>query len=308
MPKVQSFDHEKGGHSRRGRRTSSSLAEINVVPLVDVMLVLLIIFMVTAPMMQRGLEIQLPVARRGQPISAEPVYVTLPLSYRKDKRVSIGPLGQGRTGVDRRARRARAPGARVAADQAGLSPHGRRRDRAGISQRDRQAEGRRRRSHRPRRVGCTREWAISAEASGAMGPASEAHAGGRGPRIKHGSGRQRHSQSRKREPGGLKKTAAISLAAHAAAIAVILMIPSVMPRAAQQPRVIMNISLGGIARAEDRRHADDWRAGRFRPRCRRPIRRSRKASLPSRDGDAAEDDAARSEAEAAHATEADCVV
>jgi biopolymer transport protein TolR len=94
MPKVQSFDHEKGGHSRRGRRTSTSLAEINVVPLVDVMLVLLIIFMVTAPMMQRGLEIQLPVARRGQAISAEPVYVTVPLSYRKDRRVAIGPLGK----------------------------------------------------------------------------------------------------------------------------------------------------------------------------------------------------------------------
>jgi TonB family protein len=52
-------------------------------------------------------------------------------------------------------------------------------------------------------------------------------------------------QSRKREPGGLKKTAAISLAAHLAAIVVILIVPSVMPRAAQQPRVIMNISLGG---------------------------------------------------------------
>ena len=51
-------------------------------------------------------------------------------------------------------------------------------------------------------------------------------------------------QSRKREPGGLKKTAAISLAAHAAAIAAILMIPSVTPRAAQ-PRVVMSISLGG---------------------------------------------------------------
>ena len=94
MPKVQSVDHEKGGHSRRGRRTATSLAEINVVPLVDVMLVLLIIFMVTAPMMQRGVEIQLPVARRGQNISAEPVFVTLPLSYRKDKRVLIGPEGK----------------------------------------------------------------------------------------------------------------------------------------------------------------------------------------------------------------------
>ena len=94
MPKVQSFDHEKGGHSRRTRRTTSSLAEINVVPLVDVMLVLLIIFMVTAPMMQRGVEIKLPVARRGQAISAEPVFVTLPLSYRKDQRVLIGPDGK----------------------------------------------------------------------------------------------------------------------------------------------------------------------------------------------------------------------
>jgi biopolymer transport protein ExbD len=94
MPKVQSFDHEKGGHSRRARRTTTSLAEINVVPLVDVMLVLLIIFMVTAPMMQRGVEIKLPVARRGTPISAEPVFVTLPMSYRTDQRVLIGPDGK----------------------------------------------------------------------------------------------------------------------------------------------------------------------------------------------------------------------
>src|SRR5262245_42923217 len=94
MPKVQSFDHEKGGHSRRGRRTSTSLAEINVVPLVDVMLVLLIIVMVTAPMMQKGVEVQLPVAKRGTSISAEPVFVTLSLSYRKDQRVFIGPEGK----------------------------------------------------------------------------------------------------------------------------------------------------------------------------------------------------------------------
>ena len=52
-------------------------------------------------------------------------------------------------------------------------------------------------------------------------------------------------QSRMREPGGLGKTAAISLAAHAAVIAVILIVPTVMPRAAQRPRVVMNISLGG---------------------------------------------------------------
>ena len=52
-------------------------------------------------------------------------------------------------------------------------------------------------------------------------------------------------QSRKREPGGLKKTAVISLAVHAVAIVIILMIPSVMPRAAQPPRIMMSISLGG---------------------------------------------------------------
>src|SRR5207342_2884538 len=94
MPKLGPVSASASGRAGRGRRTSTSLAEINVVPLVDVMLVLLIIFMVTAPMMQRGLEIQLPVARRGTPITAEPVYVTLPLSYRKDKRVAIGPLGK----------------------------------------------------------------------------------------------------------------------------------------------------------------------------------------------------------------------
>ncbi len=48
-----------------GARVSTSLAEINVVPLVDVMLVLLIIFMVTAPMMQQGLQVNLPQARRA---------------------------------------------------------------------------------------------------------------------------------------------------------------------------------------------------------------------------------------------------
>jgi len=41
-------------------RTSTSLSEINVTPLVDVMLVLLIIFMVTAPMLQTGIDVELP--------------------------------------------------------------------------------------------------------------------------------------------------------------------------------------------------------------------------------------------------------
>ena len=56
MPKVLTAS-PSGGRGARGRRTSTALSEINVIPLVDVMLVLLIIFMVTAPMLQRGVEV-----------------------------------------------------------------------------------------------------------------------------------------------------------------------------------------------------------------------------------------------------------
>jgi biopolymer transport protein ExbD len=91
MPKVQAVSHDSGGGRRgRGPRVITSLAEINVVPLVDVMLVLLIIFMVTAPMMQRGIDVKLPTSRRAAPISSEPLFVTVPLSYRTDRRVRLG--------------------------------------------------------------------------------------------------------------------------------------------------------------------------------------------------------------------------
>ena len=46
----------------RSRRSASMLGEINVTPLVDVVLVLLLVFMVTAPMMSRGIDVSLPVA------------------------------------------------------------------------------------------------------------------------------------------------------------------------------------------------------------------------------------------------------
>ena len=68
---------------------SSSLSEINVVPLVDVMLVLLIIFMVTAPMMQQGLAVNLPTSRRASPISAQPIYVTVPAVFSKTQRLML---------------------------------------------------------------------------------------------------------------------------------------------------------------------------------------------------------------------------
>jgi biopolymer transport protein ExbD len=68
----------------------SSLAEINVVPLVDVMLVLLVIFMVTAPMLQRGLDVNLPVARRAPQITGERIFISVPLEYRRTRVVYIG--------------------------------------------------------------------------------------------------------------------------------------------------------------------------------------------------------------------------
>ena len=48
----------------RSRRSGSMLGEINVTPLVDVVLVLLLVFMVTAPMMSRGIDVSLPVANQ----------------------------------------------------------------------------------------------------------------------------------------------------------------------------------------------------------------------------------------------------
>jgi biopolymer transport protein TolR len=79
-----------GGPARvRGRRVSTSLAEINVVPLVDVMLVLLIIFMVTAPLIQRGIDVNLPTAVRANPIQGERIFINMPAAYRKDHLVYL---------------------------------------------------------------------------------------------------------------------------------------------------------------------------------------------------------------------------
>ena len=90
MPKVHPSGGGNGGRRGRGARVATSLSEINVVPLVDVMLVLLIIFMVTAPMMQQGLQVNLPQARRSDPVNAQPVYVTIPADFRQTRVVQIG--------------------------------------------------------------------------------------------------------------------------------------------------------------------------------------------------------------------------
>ena len=63
--------------------TQTSLADINVTPFVDVMLVLLVIFMVTAPLLESGIEVDLPKTRTVRVISQERVVITI------DKRQTI---------------------------------------------------------------------------------------------------------------------------------------------------------------------------------------------------------------------------
>jgi biopolymer transport protein TolR len=67
-------------------RTQTSLSDINITPLVDVVLVLLIIFMVTAPVLQSGIEVNVPKTRSVKEITEE----RLVISINKDQRVFLG--------------------------------------------------------------------------------------------------------------------------------------------------------------------------------------------------------------------------
>lgn len=67
-------------------RTQTALAEINVTPLVDVVLVLLIIFMVTAPVLQSGIEVNVPHTRTVKEITEE----RLVISIDKSQKVFLG--------------------------------------------------------------------------------------------------------------------------------------------------------------------------------------------------------------------------
>jgi biopolymer transport protein TolR len=67
-------------------RTQTALADINITPLVDVVLVLLIIFMVTAPVLQSGIEVNVPKTRTVKEITEERTVITI----NKDQRVFLG--------------------------------------------------------------------------------------------------------------------------------------------------------------------------------------------------------------------------
>jgi biopolymer transport protein TolR len=74
-------------YPKAGNGIYRPLAEINVTPLVDVMLVLLIIFMVTAPMLASGMKVNLPQAKQVQPLEPKaPIIITIG----KDSSLSLG--------------------------------------------------------------------------------------------------------------------------------------------------------------------------------------------------------------------------
>ncbi len=67
-------------------RTQTSLAEINVTPLVDVVLVLLIIFMITAPVLQSGIDVSVPKTRTVKEITQQRLVLTI----NRDQQVFLG--------------------------------------------------------------------------------------------------------------------------------------------------------------------------------------------------------------------------
>ncbi|MBK51568.1 MAG: protein TolR [Gammaproteobacteria bacterium] len=82
------------------RKKRKPVAEINVVPYIDVMLVLLIVFMVTAPMLEQGIEVDLPQAN-NEPLDIDENIATLIVSTTAagDYFLSIGATGEERQAV-----------------------------------------------------------------------------------------------------------------------------------------------------------------------------------------------------------------
>jgi len=80
------------------QRNGATIAQINVTPLVDVMLVLLVIFMVTAPIILQGVQVNLPAARSSAiPGTEEHLVVTVAKNgkiYLNDNAMSLGEIGE----------------------------------------------------------------------------------------------------------------------------------------------------------------------------------------------------------------------
>jgi biopolymer transport protein ExbD/biopolymer transport protein TolR len=85
-----------GGAGRGRSRGMSSLAEINIVPLVDVVLVLLVIFMLTAHVMEFGMEVEVPKVNQVRNSAQELPVVTITKTgalYLNDKEIKLLELG-----------------------------------------------------------------------------------------------------------------------------------------------------------------------------------------------------------------------
>jgi len=84
-------------------REGTTISQINVTPLVDVMLVLLVIFMVTAPIIQQGVQVNLPQTKASAIVgSEEPLLVTVAKDgkiYLNDNVVSLADLGTKLTAI-----------------------------------------------------------------------------------------------------------------------------------------------------------------------------------------------------------------
>ncbi len=88
------------------RQTATSLSEINIVPFVDVVLVLLIIFMITAPILQSGIEVELPKTKTVKEIGEDRLVITIDRAQRiylgnePVKLRDLGPILRAKMGPD----------------------------------------------------------------------------------------------------------------------------------------------------------------------------------------------------------------
>lgn len=76
------------------RNKTTQSTEINVVPYIDVMLVLLIIFMITAPMLEQGVEVELPKTQNNAQVELPEKEAVMLVSIKEDESIHVSYLGQ----------------------------------------------------------------------------------------------------------------------------------------------------------------------------------------------------------------------